>query len=55
MNTPFKLKSGNKPEKSEFFGNLEKGIKKLFEHSPVGRITKKAKKAYESYKANKPK
>ena len=30
-------------------------LKKLFEHSPTGRIIKKAKKAYKTYKANKPK
>ena len=54
MSTPFKLRSGNKPEKSGFFG-VKIDLKKLFEHSPVGRITKKAKKAYETYKYNKPK
>mgnify|MGYP003153542694 CR=1 FL=1 len=61
MSTPFKLKSGNKPEKSGFFG-VKIDLKKLFEHSPTGRLYKKGsrlykkgKKAYEAYKANKPK
>ena len=50
MNTPFKLKSGNKPEKSKFFG-VKNNLKKLFEHSPTGRIYKIAKKAYKTYKS----
>ncbi len=54
MSTPFKLKSGNKPEKSGFFG-VNVDLKKLFSSSPAGRIVKKAKKAYNVYKANKPK
>tara|TARA_R100001082_G_scaffold31101_1_gene15751 strand:- start:688 stop:852 length:165 start_codon:yes stop_codon:yes gene_type:complete len=54
MSTHFKLKSGNKPEKSKFFG-VKNYFKNLFEHSQVGRITEKAKKAYKTYKANKPK
>ena len=44
MSTPFKLKSGNKPKIN---------IKKLFEYSPIGRIVKKAKKAYKTYKSQK--
>tara|TARA_R100001594_G_scaffold40358_1_gene72213 strand:- start:501 stop:647 length:147 start_codon:yes stop_codon:yes gene_type:complete len=48
MSTPFKLKSGNNPDKKGFFGTL-------YEHSAIGRIIKKAKKAYKIYKANKPK
>ena len=54
MSKPFKLKSGNKPEKSKFFG-VKINLKKLFEKSPTGRLYKKGKKAYEAYKANKPK
>ena len=37
MSTPFKLKSGNNPDKKGFFGTL-------YEHSAVGRIIKKGKK-----------
>ena len=48
MSTPFKLKSGNNPDKKGFFGTL-------YEHSAIGRIIKKAKKAYKTYTANKPK
>ena len=54
MKTPFKLKNGNKPKKSTFFG-VKIDLKKLFEHSPIGIIGKKAKRAYKTYKANKPK
>jgi hypothetical protein len=48
MNKPFKLRNGNKPDKKGFFGTL-------IEISPMGRFVKKAKKAYKTYKANKPK
>ena len=46
MSTPFKLKSGNNPIKSKFFGIVPPAI---------DRLIKKAKKAYKTYKANKPK
>ena len=47
MRTPFKLKSGNKPDKKGFFGTLIE--------TPMGKFVKKVKKAYKTYKANKPK
>ena len=46
MITPFKLKSGNKPDKPGFFGIVAPAL---------DRLIKKTKKAYSTYKAYKSK
>ena len=46
MSTPFKLKSGNKPNKPGLFGIIAPAL---------DRIIKKGKRAYNVYKTNKSK